>query len=505
MKVALDREMLEEIVGDGMKEMMSRLNLSRSQRKKKWGRDLAWELNKYKIQICEEFITVLIEDFAEPVEVKFSGVKMEENEVRKLKDFLDKVEKSKADRYRKILLESTAELMKNIDPGVFIQVVGDCHDWILRRIELYIRSVILEKVHTLTVSRGKIEATIYNFVDGDIPDDIKELFKNGIDSVPSIRMSRKEVNKRVEETLVAYLDRYRKRKNPVFQVHSTDVKDWISEAKKLPMDEESSQFYTSIEEGYDGMKAEIDLAYKEEDIDNEKEIRMKLEKAGCVIVLCDKNMGMSMFTLETMRIADKKLMEQLGAMEVEGSKEEILESVFLKIEEFEKNLTSDQKDYMNYAFNDRNVRRCKTTFPFLKSTHKVHKMSEEQISSKDLSCLKFRPVVDAKRWATRGYAALVMGMMRKANKEVLMRAGPVMSKMMVKNGWKFAKTIQEYCIEDCYDIMLSADIQEAYTNITAKMINEAIVVVCQHVEFEDWKIDLMTKLIDLVLSQNYVM
>ena len=84
-----------------------------------------------------------------------------------------------------------------------------------------------------------------------------------------------------------------------------------------------------------------------------------------------------------------------------------------------------------------------------------------------------------------------------------MRAGPVMSKMMVKNGWKFAKTIQEYCIEDCYDIMLSADIQEAYTNITAKMINEAIVVVCKHVEFEDWKIDLMTKLIDLVLSQNY--
>ena len=41
MKVALDREMLEEIVGDGMKEMMSRLNLSRSQRKKKWGRNLS--------------------------------------------------------------------------------------------------------------------------------------------------------------------------------------------------------------------------------------------------------------------------------------------------------------------------------------------------------------------------------------------------------------------------------------------------------------------------------
>ena len=503
MRVDLDRKILEDIVEDACKEMVARLNISKGMRKKKWWRDLSFEMDNYKKQVCEEYLTVLIKDFSESVEVKFSGVRMDDEEVRKLNEFLKKVERSNVERYRELLLERTQKLMGFLAQDLFHKVVNYCHDWMLKRIEAYIKTAIMEKVHLLTVMRGNLEATIYNFVDGEIPVDIKELFKNGIESVPSMRMSRGEVKDRVEEAVIEYLNRFRSRKSSGLEIRARCVKDWVSEAKGVPVDQETLQFYQNIEEGFGGMMAEIDLQYRDRNLDSKEEIKKKLEKEGCVIVQCDKNMGMSIFTLKTMRIADEKLMEQLGAKEVKKTKEEILESVFLEIEEFENNLDGDQKDYIDYAFKDRNVRKCRVVIPFLRSTHKVHKMSEDQIERKDLSNLKFRPVVDAKRWATRGYAGLVMGMMRKLNQEVLKRAGSVMGKMMAKNGWRFAKTMHEYRVEDEYDIMMSADIQEAYTNITAEMINEAIVMVGRHVGYEGWKLELMRKLINLVLSQNY--
>ena len=85
---------------------------------------------------------------------------------------------------------------------------------------------------------------------------------------------------------------------------------------------------------------------------------------------------------------------------------------------------------------------------------------------------------------------------------MLSKAGPILRDMKVKNGWRFAVGLEDVVIEDVFDVTFSADIQEAYTNITAEMINQAIRHVCKFLEFPEWKIDLMVKLIDLVLSNN---
>jgi hypothetical protein len=174
----------------------------------------------------------------------------------------------------------------------------------------------------------------------------------------------------------------------------------------------------------------------------EDELRKKLEIAGTVIVHCDKNLGMSMFSLETMRKADKELMEQLGATAVEVGKKEVLEEVFAKITSFEESLDDKQIEYLDFVYQDRDVSRCEIIFPFLRSTHKIQKMTGQEIEEKDLSCLKFRPVVDSKRWATRGYAELMMKMLRKAVAEILDLAGSVMGEMKVKNGWEFSSEVK---------------------------------------------------------------
>ena len=118
----------------------------------------------------------------------------------------------------------------------------------------------------------------------------------------------------------------------------------------------------------------------------------KLDEEGRVLIICDKNMGMGLFTLETMRKADKALMKQLGASRTESPKEEIIEKVEADIDKFEQGLSRDQKEFMDtyYGGRLRDRKRKQVIFPCLRSQHKIHKMTEEQIKNKDLSTLKFR-------------------------------------------------------------------------------------------------------------------
>ena len=111
-----------------------------------------------------------------------------------------------------------------------------------------------------------------------------------------------------------------------------------------------------------------------------------------MFVNCDKNMGMSLFKLDTMRKADGDLMRQLGAVRIESpfgdTKDEIIECVKIEIEKFERGLDDHQREYMDCIFGSRHSDRKQVSFPFLKSLHKVHKMSEEEIRNKDLTSIR---------------------------------------------------------------------------------------------------------------------
>ena len=88
---------------------------------------------------------------------------------------------------------------------------------------------------------------------------------------------------------------------------------------------------------------------------------------------------------------------------------------------------------MDSIFGTRHGDRRQVSFPFLKSLHKVHKMSEEEVRNKDLSSIKFRPVVDAKHWLTKGYSTVVMQMMRELSNTLLEKSGPIFQKLRTKN------------------------------------------------------------------------
>ena len=512
MMVDLGKEGLESIVEDGVKDIIkSSGGSSGTVKKRNWFIEVKAVILEYQQKVKEDFLPVLVKDFSSKTVIKFNGGKMCEEDINKVRTFLEMLEKSNFDRVIEETLEKVeeikvkteaAELKEKLD-GIK-RIVMEGHECIFRKLELHVRSVLCESIYSKTVQRSKIEVMLYNFVDGEVPENVKKLFENGMDSVPSTRLSKKETDNRVEEALLEYLNRLGRRRilgNTVMQARS--VQDWIRKAKILNIDEDSKDFVEKLEATYPALMAELELVYKEmEQLDSKEELVKKLEKENCVLVICDKNMGMSLFTLDTMRKADEALMCQLGAKKMDISKKEIIENVMKEIDKFEIELTCDQKEYMGPRY-DRSVDMRQIAFPFLKSQHKIHKMTEEAIQMKDLSNLKFRPVVDAKQWLTGGYAGLAMQMMRQACDAVVRSGGSVMRNLKSKDGWRFAVETREYLVEEEFDVMITADIQEAYTNISDIMIKKAIGIVCGYVGFKEWKIDLMKKLVDLVLGQNY--
>ena len=157
------------------------------------------------------------------------------------------------------------------------------------RFELYVRSVIKDTLYKKTVERSQIEVMLYSFVDGDIPDTVKKLFENGMNSVPNLKLTKQEVDQRVEDALLEFVLRLGRRRiygyNKV--LHTRDTKDWLEKVKNMNLDEECKDFIEKLEEYYPALKAELDLVYTDVQLDTKEQLVKKLEKEGCVLVNCD--------------------------------------------------------------------------------------------------------------------------------------------------------------------------------------------------------------------------
>ena len=506
---------LKSIVKDGVKELIHQVGGSggRGSRKRGCFQAVKAVIQQYQQTFEDEFLPVLVSDFAEDIVIKFTGGQLSEEDKSKIDMFIVMVEKSDLKRLEENLVKKLEEL-SNADGSddAFEKFENlkkhaiDGHNNIVRRIDIHIRSVIKDTMYWRTLERSKIKAMLYNFVDGDVPENVKKIFENGVNSVPSTKLTKKEVDTRVEEALLEYLIRLGRRRIYGYYtvLHTTSVKEWLRKVKLMSIDKDDRKWIEEFETYYPALMAELDLVYSDVKLDTKEELVEKLEKEDCVLVMCDKNMGMSLFTLETMRKADEKLMKQLGAVQVKNTKQEVIGWVKSEIKKFESGLTVEQRNFMDNLHGGRKGGLVDVAFPFLRCQHKVHKMTEDDIRKKDLSKLKFRPVVDAKQWLTRGYAEIIMQMMREACSTLVDNGGPVMNNIKSKDGWRFAVEMRDYIAKERFEVMVTADIEEAYTNIGDNMIKNAIEIVCKFLGYVEWKIDLMKKLVDLVLDQNFV-
>ena len=162
MKLILDKPILAEIVSDGVKEMLKRMNFSRGSRRNKWFMDLGQVLENYKKEMVENLISVIIEDFKGSIAVKVSNNKMEEKEIQEFRKFIEMVKKADASQYINGLKIGAAKVMEGRktwteeDAKELIQILNDGHIWILKRIDLYVRSEVFGNLKKLTEERSKL-------------------------------------------------------------------------------------------------------------------------------------------------------------------------------------------------------------------------------------------------------------------------------------------------------------------------------------------------------------
>ena len=157
MLVDLGQEVLENIVRDGVKEMFKKtVGSSRGKKQKGWFSSMKAGINEYQRKLKEDFLPVLVGDFSKKMVVKFNGGKMSEEDKYKIKEFMQKVQKSNIKYIKEELLtklENLKEDEENIDMNE--KVVSDGHQWILERLELHVRSSVSDAMFMKTVEKSK--------------------------------------------------------------------------------------------------------------------------------------------------------------------------------------------------------------------------------------------------------------------------------------------------------------------------------------------------------------
>ena len=282
MKVNLEVQGFTSIVKETSSFMIRDLGVeSRRQRRSGWYRRILGVIEQYKQNVVENLIPLIIEDFSGSISVKMKGGKMDDKEVEKLKEFRDKVNKSDDREYRD-LLKTGLKSVKEWEEQELKEILGkidDHHQEMMLKFEQKVKKTILETLEKKTLEKNKLESKVYNFTNYEIDEDIKELFKHGVESVPCLGLNHSEVKRRVNLALLEYLERYRSR-GGLDHFETNDVYEWLAMAIGAGGHDEEIQFYKRVQGGYEGLIAEVESTYNKVDLITEKQIIKKVEKNG---------------------------------------------------------------------------------------------------------------------------------------------------------------------------------------------------------------------------------
>ena len=115
--VDLGKEVLESIVMDGVKDIIQNFaGKSGTVKKISWFIEVKAVVIEYQQKMKEGFLTVLLKDFSSKTVVKFSGGKMSEEDISKLRAFIEMLEKSNLDR----VVEETLKKVEDCNQHPFL-------------------------------------------------------------------------------------------------------------------------------------------------------------------------------------------------------------------------------------------------------------------------------------------------------------------------------------------------------------------------------------------------
>ena len=352
---------------------------------------------------------------------------------------------------------------------------------------------------------------VFNFSNESIADEANEILKLGKKAVPPVDKGETSAVKTFEAELYQYLVKYRRQieRRPAIKLTEEDesISKWLETA--IDDDEEKSSEHFEF---YTGLYQNLEQAYR--NVEREAYstgMNMTATKLHNILNIkehiwneADKNLGFILLPCSKMVEAEKEMRTKLVA-EMDGrSSDEIIEAVDQEAIKFESRLGSQQLGILESFMHTRRIIKPEVKIPFLKLNGKIQKLSQKEIAEKDCSKLTFRPVQDSVSWSLNNYSFILMLFLRELNQEIYLKY-PELEGISVLNGNEFANSMEEIRNESkSYKALISADMDNAYTNISLTDLKYAVANLCKELGNEAWKTDLIIKLSELVLSNNFV-
>ena len=375
----------------------------------------------------------------------------------------------------------------------------------------YIMKLIMRSIERRVEEKCKKEVQVMNFMDTEVPKELLAVLKHGRKVVPSFALDPRSTMTNLEEDILSYLNKYRRLVEGRRKIQRLTVKEWleeaIDEAVGWEFQDSHSKFYMRVR---DELKIVKKMVWGR--INNEKCLtsveevtKLVREVKGGVIVEADKNFGWCLMPCRVMEEAENRMVEgELGGVFVEETSVGVIRKIDANVVEFEENLEPSQLEVLNRFCIDRRIPVEDVVLPFLKLNLKLHKISKEDLRTRNFPIFKFRPVQDSVSSSFVKYSHLLMLMTRELNEKVKSRV-PKLKELDSLSGVEFSRKVKTMEIPGVhYRLLVSGDFDSAYTNCTLKDALRAYVVLCKFIEAEDYQMKLLMKLAVMILEGNYV-
>ena len=190
-----------------------------------------------------------------------------------------------------------------------------------------------------------------------------------------------------------------------------------------------------------------------------------------IFAIADKHFGLVLLPLDTLQAAEVKMMQSMDAVLISETKSKIM----ARVRQDERSLRLNASPPLSKLLSSfPPIKTKRQEFPFLNLKPKIHKMSTQQLASKDVAALKFRPVNDSKYYTTKPASRALASLLVKLKNRII-EIFPHMLKFYPLSGFDVAKDMRSitFPTEKPFSLIVSCDLSDAYTNCTLEDIISA--------------------------------
>ena len=359
---------------------------------------------------------------------------------------------------------------------------------------------IANEVKNSSILRTKIEDTVFNFSGKTLSKELLEGLRVGSNYVVHNRRSESQVRNKMENELYLYLIQYRKYIEKKERIYEESLYPWLEKALEPSSDEtEHKKFYSSLLSCL-----AVDMGIGKRVNDNKYNFK-EFDEIGVVVVEADKGRGICVLNVEELIKADSEMVEELGGVKSNETSQELKAKLANKFKKLEESLDKDGSKYMRTYYGDQMDKLENSEWAFLKLRPKLHKLTKEQLESRDISKLKYRPVVDASRGPVNTFARSLLEylreVLRKVEKFHFLEESP-----MIKNGHAIVEIMGNISKKQELKttVFAVADLSSAYTYIYLENLLIAMEFLGRQVGIPQWKVNLFQKIAKIVLENSYI-